>query len=175
MMEVFKGRPNVKVGQKVDVIGKDVVGTVAYIGATQFAAGKWIGLVLDEPKGKNDGSVQGKTYFSCKENHGMFVRQTQIKVLGSNENSPARSSKTPSRENSNLTPRQKCDLAKAPGDPNKLESLESVSEETKEAPSVNSKLATPRSRLPLPGSGRQPSFTNITRKTVETPKPASAQ
>jgi len=187
---------NVKVGQKVDVIGKDVVGTIAYIGATQFAAGKWIGLVLDEPKGKNDGSVQGKTYFSCKENHGMFVRQTQIKVLGSNENSPARSSKTPSRENSNLTPRQKSDLAKAParqksdlatpkrqksdlaktpGDPNKLESLESVSEETKEAPSINSKLATPRSRLPLPGSGRQPSFTNITRKTVETPKPASAQ
>eukprot|EP00090_Calanus_glacialis_P001815 TRINITY_DN11349_c0_g1_i1.p1 TRINITY_DN11349_c0_g1~~TRINITY_DN11349_c0_g1_i1.p1 ORF type:complete len:1330 (-),score=541.02 TRINITY_DN11349_c0_g1_i1:124-4113(-) len=190
---------NVKVGQKVEVIGKDVVGTVAYIGATQFAAGKWIGLILDEPKGKNDGIVQGKTYFTCKENHGMFVRQTQIKLLGSNENSPARSSKTPSRENSNLTPRQKSDLAKAPArqksdlatpkrqksdlaktpaDPNKQESLESVSEETKEAPSaaaINSKLATPRSRLPLPGSGRQPSFTNITRKTVETPKPASAQ
>ena len=34
---------NVKVGQKVEVIGKDVVGTIAYIGATQFAAGKWIG------------------------------------------------------------------------------------------------------------------------------------
>ena len=37
---------NVKVGQRVDVIGKDVVGTVAYIGATQFAAGKWIGNML---------------------------------------------------------------------------------------------------------------------------------
>ena len=38
---------NVKVGQRVDVIGKDVVGTVAYIGATQFAAGKWIGMYAD--------------------------------------------------------------------------------------------------------------------------------
>jgi dynactin complex subunit len=27
-----------------------VVGKVAYIGATQFSSGKWIGLVLDEPK-----------------------------------------------------------------------------------------------------------------------------
>ena len=48
-------------------------------------------------------------------------------------------------------------------------------QETKEAPSINSKLATPRSCPPLPDSGQQPSFTNITRKTVETPKPASAQ
>ena len=41
---------NVKVGQKVDVIGKDVVGTVAYIGATQFAAGKWIGMICGSHK-----------------------------------------------------------------------------------------------------------------------------
>ena len=34
---------NVKVGQRVEVIGKDVVGKVAYIGTTQFAPGKWIG------------------------------------------------------------------------------------------------------------------------------------
>ncbi len=26
------------------------MGKVAYIGATQFSSGKWIGLVLDEPK-----------------------------------------------------------------------------------------------------------------------------
>jgi len=190
---------NVKVGQRVEVIGKDVVGKVAYIGTTQFAPGKWIGIVLDEPKGKNDGTVEGKIYFSCKKNHGMFVRQTQIKEIASTENSPARSFKTPSRENSNLTPRQKSDLAKAPlrqksdlatpkrqksdvaknpTETNKQDSLESVTEEAKEpssGASLSSKLATPRSRLPLPGSGRQPSFTNITRKTVETPKPSSAQ
>ena len=39
------------------------------------------GLILEVAQGKNDGSVQGKSYFSCAENHGMFVRPTQIKVI----------------------------------------------------------------------------------------------
>lgn len=41
--------------------------------------GKWIGVILDEEKGKNNGTVQGKTYFSCDPNHGIFVRQSQVK------------------------------------------------------------------------------------------------
>ena len=40
--------------------------------------GKWIGVALDESKGKNNGTVQGKRYFTCEENHGIFVRQTQV-------------------------------------------------------------------------------------------------
>nr|CAD7256636.1 unnamed protein product [Timema shepardi] len=72
---------NVKVNQPVEVTGKDVRGVVAYVGSTMFASGKWIGVVLDEPRGKNNGSVQGKTYFQCKENHGMFVRQSQLTLL----------------------------------------------------------------------------------------------
>lgn len=55
--------PSLKVGQRVEVNGKDVFGVVAYIGTTTFATGKWIGIVLEEPKGKNNGSVQGKFYF----------------------------------------------------------------------------------------------------------------
>ena len=39
--------PNVKTGQRVEVIGKDgLCGAVAYVGATQFAPGKWIGAAL---------------------------------------------------------------------------------------------------------------------------------
>jgi len=40
--------------------------------------GKWIGVALDEAKGKNNGTVQGKRYFTCEENHGIFVRQSQV-------------------------------------------------------------------------------------------------
>jgi len=40
--------------------------------------GKWIGVALDEAKGKNNGTVQGKRYFTCEDNHGIFVRQTQV-------------------------------------------------------------------------------------------------
>ncbi|XP_027013797.2 dynactin subunit 1a isoform X3 [Tachysurus fulvidraco] len=84
------GKP-VKVGSLVEVIGKGQRGTVAYVGATLFASGKWVGVILDEPKGKNDGTVQGKAYFTCKENHGIFVRQSQIQLIedgGSSATSP---------------------------------------------------------------------------------------
>ena len=53
-----------KVGQRVDVTGKDVKGVIAYVGMTSFAPGQWIGLVLDEAKGKNNGSIQGTSYFT---------------------------------------------------------------------------------------------------------------
>uniref|UniRef100_A0A665VF35 Dynactin subunit 1 n=1 Tax=Echeneis naucrates TaxID=173247 RepID=A0A665VF35_ECHNA len=69
------------IGSVVEVTGKGQRGTVAYIGATLFASGKWVGVILDEPKGKNDGTVQGKRYFTCEENHGIFVRQSQIQVV----------------------------------------------------------------------------------------------
>lgn len=59
-----------KVGQRVDVV-KDAQnklrGTVAYVGTTLFSPGKWIGVILDEPKGKNNGTVMGKTYFSVNK------------------------------------------------------------------------------------------------------------
>lgn len=77
-MSADGGKP-VKVGCLVEVIGKGQRGTVAYVGATLFASGKWVGVILDEPKGKNDGTVQGKSYFTCKENHGIFVRQSQVR------------------------------------------------------------------------------------------------
>uniref|UniRef100_A0A4W4GSR8 Dynactin subunit 1 n=1 Tax=Electrophorus electricus TaxID=8005 RepID=A0A4W4GSR8_ELEEL len=92
------GKP-VRVGSLVEVIGKGQCGTVAYIGATLFATGKWVGVILDEPKGKNDGTVQGKSYFTCKENHGIFVRQSQvIEDGGSSATSPDTPESGASRE-----------------------------------------------------------------------------
>ncbi|EDV19702.1 uncharacterized protein TRIADDRAFT_61755 [Trichoplax adhaerens] len=72
---------SIKLGQKVEVPGRGYIGTVAYIGSTSFAPGKWVGIILDEPKGKNNGTVQGKRYFTCEDNFGMFVRPTQINIL----------------------------------------------------------------------------------------------
>ncbi|XP_070710515.1 dynactin subunit 1-like isoform X2 [Pempheris klunzingeri] len=79
-----------KIGSVVEVIGKGQRGTVAYIGATLFASGKWVGVILNDAKGKNDGTVQGKRYFTCEDNHGIFVRQSQIQVVedGSSVTSP---------------------------------------------------------------------------------------
>uniref|UniRef100_A0A8C6Y2W2 Dynactin subunit 1 n=1 Tax=Naja naja TaxID=35670 RepID=A0A8C6Y2W2_NAJNA len=96
------GKP-LKVGARVEVIGKGHRGTVAYVGATLFATGKWVGVILDEAKGKNDGTVQGRRYFTCEENHGIFVRQSQIQVFedGADTTSPetpeASASRVPKR------------------------------------------------------------------------------
>ncbi|XP_030635989.1 LOW QUALITY PROTEIN: dynactin subunit 1a [Chanos chanos] len=103
------GKP-VKVGSVVEVIGKGQRGTVAYVGATLFASGKWVGVILDEAKGKNDGTVQGKRYFTCEENHGIFVRQSQIQVIDE-EGSSATSPDTPDSGSAKLP---KKDIAETP-------------------------------------------------------------
>lgn len=56
---------NLRIGQKVEVAAKvkNVRGEIAYIGLTNFAVGKWIGVILDEPAGKNNGSISGQVYF----------------------------------------------------------------------------------------------------------------
>jgi len=74
------GKPIV-VGGKVFVKDKNLEGIVKFVGTTDFAPGKWIGIQLGEPKGKNNGSVQGKQYFTCPDSCGLFVRQNQIVML----------------------------------------------------------------------------------------------
>ncbi|CAE7320941.1 Clip1, partial [Symbiodinium sp. CCMP2456] len=58
-------------------------GTVRFVGQTEFAEGDWIGVELDQPLGKNDGSVKGKAYFSCKPNHGIFARAGNLVTIPS--------------------------------------------------------------------------------------------
>ena len=68
-----------KTGARAQVQGK--IGTIKFVGTTSFQTGKWVGIELDEAQGKNSGVVQGKRYFECKTNHGVFVRPSQVKIL----------------------------------------------------------------------------------------------
>jgi len=63
--------PKLEVGCRVELTGKNVQGNVAFIGPTHFENGTWVGIILDEPKGKNNGVVKNrqgvsKTYFEVK-------------------------------------------------------------------------------------------------------------
>ncbi|PAV19778.1 tubulin-folding cofactor B [Pyrrhoderma noxium] len=57
-------------------------GTIRFVGPTSFGTGQgiWVGIEYDEPVGKNNGSVSGKTYFSCPNNFGGFVRPEKVRV-----------------------------------------------------------------------------------------------
>ncbi|SGY89595.1 BQ5605_C039g11758 [Microbotryum silenes-dioicae] len=57
------------------------IGTLRFVGPTNFAAGKWCGIELDDATGKNDGSVNGQSYFTCRLGKGVFVRHSQVRLL----------------------------------------------------------------------------------------------
>ncbi|KAL5286205.1 KIF13B family protein [Megaselia abdita] len=64
----------VVVGESVQIRPYNTSGVISFIGQTHFQGGTWIGVELDTPTGKNDGTVQGIQYFQCKQKHGIFVR-----------------------------------------------------------------------------------------------------
>lgn len=72
------------VGMKVTAnAGRElkVPGTVRFIGSTYFASGIWVGVELTAPLGKNNGSVQGHSYFECPMQYGLFLREENVQPI----------------------------------------------------------------------------------------------
>uniref|UniRef100_A0A8C9Z6U2 Kinesin family member 13B n=1 Tax=Sander lucioperca TaxID=283035 RepID=A0A8C9Z6U2_SANLU len=59
-------------------VGNNKNGTVRYVGPTDFAEGTWVGVELEVPAGKNDGSVCGKHYFHCNPGYGVLIRPDRV-------------------------------------------------------------------------------------------------
>lgn len=76
-----------QIGDNVMVAGQKN-GVVRFIGRTQFATGMWLGIELDQPVGKNDGSVAGVRYFDCKPSHGVFAPPAKV-TKGTDQSSTA--------------------------------------------------------------------------------------
>lgn len=60
-------------------------GTVRYVGEVKEipgGQGLWVGVHLDEPVGKNDGSISGVRYWGepSELKHGVFVRPERVEV-----------------------------------------------------------------------------------------------
>lgn len=63
-------------------------GVVRYIGGIAAASGEFVGLELDTPTGKNDGTAAGQRYFTCPPNKGLFINSASVTKL---EPPPSRS------------------------------------------------------------------------------------
>lgn len=68
-----------KVGARVE-LENACRGELKFVGETDFATGYWAGIALDEPYGKNNGTVSGKQYFTCLDNYGIFMRLNRFKI-----------------------------------------------------------------------------------------------
>jgi hypothetical protein len=80
-LSLANNNPVIEVGDRVTVISSGNRGICRFSGSTDFAGGHWIGVELDNPEGKNDGSLEGIQYFEASENHGIFVRAGQLQLV----------------------------------------------------------------------------------------------
>merc|ERR1712062_917702 len=62
-------------------LSKGRIGSVRFIGKTQFGLGEWIGIELYNEliKTRHNGAVIGKRYFRCPPHRGIFVRRKLIR------------------------------------------------------------------------------------------------
>jgi len=75
----------IAVGKRCRVGGDDTRrGEIKYVGEVKEipGVGAWVGIHLDEPVGKNDGSIGGTRYWGIESElkHGIFVRPERVEV-----------------------------------------------------------------------------------------------
>ncbi|KAK8094518.1 Cell polarity protein alp11 [Apiospora hydei] len=84
-LQEIKSR-GIEVGKRCRVGGEDAKrGEIKYVGDVKEipgALGAWVGIQLDEPVGKNDGSIGGTRYWGQESGmkHGVFVRPERVEV-----------------------------------------------------------------------------------------------
>jgi len=75
------GALQIHVGERCEVSPGARRGEVKFVGKVEgLPCGYWIGIQFDEPVGKNDGSIKGKSYFSCAHLHGGFARPENVQT-----------------------------------------------------------------------------------------------
>lgn len=125
-------------------------GEVRFIGPTDFSPeGIWVGVELDEPLGKNDGTVAGISYFSCEPNHGLFARPGALTIYEPGPGPPTPAPAPASTRTSAPAP------ARRPSSrPNSLQSSGQAAPEAggKKRTSLNAPSPRPGSRGPRPSS-----------------------
>lgn len=114
--------------------------TVRFVGSTHFAPGDWVGVELDEPTGKNDGSVQGERYFDCEPGFGMFIRPSAVAAVIGPREPQKRDSKQLSKAGSNGAPAGRSQSGSVSGS----SAIKRTSGTVPKRPSVSAASASPK-------------------------------
>ena len=86
-MEAIAERTEVRVGDRVwveeVVAGRGCKGTVRFMGSVDFVddMSEWLGVELDQPLGRHDGTVQAVRYFAAGPDRGVFVTGNKVSRL----------------------------------------------------------------------------------------------
>ena len=90
-MVAIAERAELRVGDRVWVSevsnGRGCKGTVRFMGSVDFVDDmeEWLGVELDQPLGRHDGTVQGVRYFAAGRDRGVFVTGNTVSKLGQEE------------------------------------------------------------------------------------------
>lgn len=117
----FVGRGGMKIDESDVEIGDRVCvktgmgprwGYIRYKGPVAFAEGYWLGMECDEPLGSQGGiGKDGLAYFTCRSNHGRFIRPDSIisRVAPLKSPPPSTPGRTPGRRKGSKTPTENRD------------------------------------------------------------------
>ncbi|CAO3645871.1 unnamed protein product [Cunninghamella blakesleeana] len=77
---INKSSSTLVIGERVIIPSmQNIIGTLRFMGTTDFKPGIWCGIELDTiGTGKNNGSVRGVQYFECPEDTGLFIMATKV-------------------------------------------------------------------------------------------------
>ncbi|KAI9348400.1 hypothetical protein BD770DRAFT_395365 [Pilaira anomala] len=165
-----------KIGQRVTIPSLDnCTGILRYVGEPDFKAGVWAGIELDKQgEGKNDGSVQGKRYFVCAPNTGIFIGINKIII-----HPPTVTTKKKPSPTSSSTRRSNLPLNRSPSNTTRILNTSSSSSTTtntkkktglriSSVPSASSSMTSNHSSTTTTRATTTPTSTTTTTPTLTT-------
>uniref|UniRef100_A0A3B4BSX5 CAP-Gly domain-containing protein n=1 Tax=Pygocentrus nattereri TaxID=42514 RepID=A0A3B4BSX5_PYGNA len=152
-----------KVGDRVWVNGNKP-GFIQFLGETQFAPGQWAGIVLDEPIGKNDGSVAGVRYFQSEPLRGIFTRPSKLSRTEGEANGTMTAPTSPTPSTSAPTPAPSTTSAPTPAPSTTSAPTPAASTTTVSAPAPSTTTTTKTAATP---TKPDTSTSNLTRSNSE--------
>ena len=71
----------IALGSRCQLLASQKLGTVLFVGTvSSLAPGYWVGINLDDAEGNSNGTLSGQQYFEADENHGVFVRPSDLRT-----------------------------------------------------------------------------------------------